>query len=127
MVLGVFGAATAFVLVLLLGGLIVGMRFRPSDEERAARAEARSQRLHPVEVAGLYADHCASCHGPSGQGLSGPGFAGISTRLTEDELVDVVRNGRNAMPRFAGVLLDAEIEAIVDYSRTKLDGAGAVG
>lgn len=124
MLFGVLGAATSFVLVLILGGLVLGAGFSPSDDERAARAEVRSQNLDPDDVARLYAGRCASCHGPAGQGLIGPGFARISTRLTVDEHLDVVRNGRNNMPAFAGILLDAQIEAVVDHERTVLDGGG---
>lgn len=121
--LGLLGAATSFVFVLLLGGLVLGMGFSPSDDERAVRAEVRSQSLGEGDVARLYATRCASCHGPTGQGLIGPSFARVSTRLTVDEHIAVVRNGRNNMPAFAGLLLDAQIEAVVDYERTVLDGS----
>ncbi len=121
LVVGAFGAAISFVVVLLLGAIVLGMGFGPSDDERIARAEARSLDLSEAEVAQIYSARCASCHGPTGQGLIGPGFARVSVRLTVEEHVDVVRNGRNTMPAFAGILRDGEIEAVVAYERDILD------
>jgi mono/diheme cytochrome c family protein len=59
---------------------------------------------------------CGSCHtfGPANaSGTIGPNLE--ETALNRDEIADVVRNGRNAMPAFGGRLSDGEIEAVADF------------
>lgn len=68
-----------------------------------------------------YALHCASCHGPAGQGLF-PGAPKFSRgeRLMQSDLalLNSVRVGKNAMPAFMGMLRDREILDVVAYLRT---------
>lgn len=61
---------------------------------------------------------CASCHGGDGSGGFGPSLRGVADRLTVEQHLAVVREGRNTkMPAWAGVLSDDEIKAVVDYER----------
>lgn len=65
----------------------------------------------------LFAENCAGCHGVSGEGFVGPplapaGFASLVGPM-------VVDGGIN-MPGFAGVLSDAEVEAISTYVADEL-------
>jgi polyvinyl alcohol dehydrogenase (cytochrome) len=68
----------------------------------------------------VYAQSCASCHGGTGEGGSGPSLVGVDDRLTHDEHLDVVRDGRGDMPGWEDDLTAEEIEAVVDYQRTVL-------
>jgi polyvinyl alcohol dehydrogenase (cytochrome) len=68
----------------------------------------------------VYEERCASCHGGNGEGASGPTLAGVADRLTVDDHVAVVRDGRGQMPGWDGRLSDEEIEAVVDYERSVL-------
>ena len=70
----------------------------------------------------VYQERCASCHGGNGEGASGPTLAGVADRLTVDDHVAVVRDGRGQMPGWDGRLSDEEIEAVVDYERSVLSG-----
>lgn len=119
--IGLFGAASAFVILLLVGAVVVGVGFGPSESERAALAEARSRNLTADDAARLWSTRCAACHGGGGQGLTAPGSNGVSERLTVAEHVEIVRDGLNSMPAFGGVLLEAEIEAVVAHQRNVLD------
>jgi mono/diheme cytochrome c family protein len=48
-------------------------------------------------------------------------MVGVADRLTRDEHLTVVREGRNGkMPAWEGTLTDEEIEAVVDYEREVL-------
>ena len=77
----------------------------------------------------LYRTSCASCHGDRGQGGVGPELTGVASRLTRDQHVTTVRDGRpgTQMPAFGATLTDAEIDAVVDHERSALarPGGGA--
>ncbi len=84
-----------------------------------------------VEAAGgvdgslLYKKSCARCHGGDGSGGIGPKLAGkvlVSFPDAADQIA-VVTNGRKGMPAFSTRLTEAEIAAIVDFTRTTLSGA----
>jgi len=70
------------------------------------------------DVAALFAQHCAQCHGPDRLGLMGPALLPENlTRLKKAEAIETISNGRAAtqMPPF-GRLLDAQqIAALVDF------------
>lgn len=78
----------------------------------------------PVQDDGarIYAASCSGCHGPQGQGLSGPPLA---RRLVErfpdpaDQAV-VITNGRNGMPAFGSRLTPEELQAVVEFTRSRL-------
>lgn len=69
----------------------------------------------------LYAMHCAACHGMRGEGVmpEAPKFRG-GERLDQPDmmLMQSVRNGKNKMPPFFGILKDPDILDILSYVRT---------
>ncbi len=79
----------------------------------------------------VYGDRCAACHGDSGGG-DGPGAAALDPKprnfrdpdfwrgRTAVQMKLVVKDGKpgTLMAPFAGVLSDAEIDAVVGYLRT---------
>lgn len=75
------------------------------------------------EGASLYATRCASCHGPDGGGGFGPALGGgiVVQRYPDPaDQTAVVVNGRGSMPSFADSLTEAQIAAVVEYTRTGL-------
>lgn len=79
----------------------------------------------PVLVEGreVWSDSCARCHGADGSGGSGVKLSeGRAEELHPEvaTMVDVVREGKGAMPSFGGSLDDDEIEAVVRYVREVL-------
>lgn len=79
----------------------------------------------PRTGATLFAEHCAACHGPAGQGGFGPRLAGSSRAANENNVSDAVRFGRGAMPGFAPVLSSEELTALIDYVTRELAGVAA--
>lgn len=69
----------------------------------------------------LYNVHCSICHGMRGEGImpDAPKFR-LGERLDQPDmaLLQSVRNGRNKMPSFFGVLKDPDILDILSYVRT---------
>jgi cytochrome c551 len=70
----------------------------------------------------IYQQSCAACHGGAGEGASGPSLAGVAGRLTVEDHLAVVRDGRGNMPGWEGTLSAEEMEAVVEYERTVLSG-----
>lgn len=64
----------------------------------------------------LFVKYCASCHGTDGKlGLSGAKDLTLS-KLKDDELIDVITNGRNGMPPMKGLLgSEEDILAVSEY------------
>ena len=74
-----------------------------------------------VDGRALVADRCASGHGVGGDGGAAPQLSGgrVAARFPDiQDQVGLVRDGRGAMPAFAGRLTEDQIRAIVSYTRT---------
>jgi len=72
-------------------------------------------------VAALYAQHCASCHGVKRLGGMGPALLPQNLkRLKRQEAVRVISEGRVAtqMPAFAGVLTNEQIAGLTELAYT---------
>ena len=84
---------------------------RPSDEERGKQ---------------LYERHCGQCHGPAGKG-DGPATTALVAKVPDltgtleesqlDAAVDVVENGRNAMPGFEQSFDKYDARRVIRYAR----------
>lgn len=58
----------------------------------------------------LVKKNCTSCHGGNLEGMGNtPALNDVGSRLSEEEILDVINNGRNAMPK--GLLSGADAEA----------------
>ena len=71
----------------------------------------------------VYLDSCARCHGPDGEGAIGPKLAGGAVVKAFPDRADQIRlveDGEGTMPSFKGDLSPAEIQEVVDYTRTGL-------
>lgn len=65
-----------------------------------AQQQAPTENQHEQEQAiGLFAQHCANCHGSFGEGRgTNPAIKG--TRLAHDQIATRIRTGKGAMPAF---------------------------
>jgi len=88
---------------------------------------------HDVELAGdaargavLYAEHCASCHGVDGQGVTAPslGDQALLANASDAFLKYAIVNGRDGTPMvsFAGQLPESDIDALVAFLRSQASG-----
>jgi mono/diheme cytochrome c family protein len=87
----------------------------------------------------VYANHCAVCHGPSGQGdgpIVGQGsnrfpavvpslVQGAALGRSEGYVYGIIRVGRGLMPAYGGRTTDRERWAVVNYVETLQRGGGA--
>jgi len=104
----------------------------PSEAGEEENDEVGPSTAVRVNGADLYTQHCATCHGPQGEG-SGPfpPLAGSAWVTGEEETaIRILLNGlqgpvevqgrsyRNVMPAFGRRLTDAEIAELLSYLRT---------
>jgi len=76
--------------------------------------------------ADTYKVKCLMCHGADGQAATPAGKAlkaasfkdPAAVKATDNELIAIVKNGKNKMPAYAGKLTDGEIKAAVAHVRT---------
>ena len=74
-----------------------------------------------VDGRAVYANNCARCHGTTGQGGVGPK---LSAPALKKQFADIrtqvlfVSQGAGVMPAFGTTLSPAEIQAVVEYTRT---------
>lgn len=76
-----------------------------------------------TDAAGVYARHCASCHGAGRLGGVGPALLPENLRrLRKNKAAEAIRNGLPAsqMPAFAETLSDTRIESLVEFVYTPL-------
>lgn len=89
---------------------------------RVAPATSPPATPRPGEARGafVYRTQCAGCHGTAGEGNLGPPLTGVAERITEADQVELVRAGRARMPAFAPGLSEADIAAVVAFTRQEL-------
>lgn len=60
-----------------------------------------------------YQSSCAGCHGGNLEGGAGPALSDVGSRLSKDEILDIIKNGRPGMP--AGLLQGDEAENVAAW------------
>ncbi len=68
----------------------------------------------------IYAANCVACHQANGAGVPGafPALAGSQVvNGSQDGQIDILLNGKNAMPAWKSTLSDTEIAAVITYTR----------
>lgn len=69
----------------------------------------------------LFATNCAICHGQSGRSVmpGAPNFdRGEGLMRPDFTLLAAIRNGKNAMPAYQGLLADRDILDVIAFLRT---------
>src|SRR5687768_2326811 len=91
-----------FLIALILA--CTGKEKRPTDHSAA------------FDGAAIYKKYCILCHGADGKlGVNGSKDVTVST-LSKGERIELIKNGKNAMTPFKGILKDEEIEAVAEYT-----------
>ncbi len=126
------GAAfVAFLFVVLIGGVVMAVSLSDDTTSQTVASDSQTgasgaEVEQDVDSSGLgkdvYAASCSACHGANGEGVVGPTFKEVTTRIPDAALhVLVVNEGRGAMPSFKATLTPEEIDAVVAYEREVLN------
>lgn len=70
----------------------------PYSTENTVSAE-KSSTTDDFNPATFYQNTCSSCHGSNFEGGSGPSLLGIGKNMTENEIMNILLNGKNSMPK----------------------------
>ncbi|MGO4348771.1 cytochrome c [Paenibacillus sp. MCAF9] len=101
------GAVIVFVLLLsACGGGTTG---------EAPNKDNSGEGTESSEAVALYKKRCISCHGTELQGRAGPNLQQVGAKLSEEEIVDVVSNGRKGMPKFESSLTTEQIQSLAAW------------
>lgn len=95
-----------------------------ADYQSTLAAKTTKAELGRTEYQGV----CATCHGMQGQGGYGKPLSTSSLVTSKAALEEIVRNGRNLMPPVGNTWTEAQIDALVQYTRTHIyKGAATSG
>lgn len=67
----------------------------------------------------LYKNNCMSCHGNDLSGRVGPGLQQVGSKMTEENLVEIITVGANGMPGYEKVLSAEEIGQLAKWLSEK--------
>ena len=64
----------------------------------------------------VYKQYCVTCHGVYGDMGASGAFNLTTSVLSVEEKIGVITNGRNTMTPFKGLLSEAKIKAVAEYT-----------
>ncbi|WP_053376428.1 c-type cytochrome [Paenibacillus sp. FJAT-27812] len=83
--------------------------------DKPASGKGEGESVESSEGEALYKKMCISCHGNELQGRAGPNLQKVGARLTEDEIIEIVSNGRKGMPKFGKSISAEEIQSLATW------------
>lgn len=95
-----------FLLIMVFGlGLMFFLSLEGIDnaeemahEEKAAEGEGDKAAGGEFDPEAHYQSSCIGCHGSSYEGGAGPSLVGVGEKLSQEEIQDIVVNGKGSMP-----------------------------
>ncbi len=113
-------ATLSFMLLLASYGLAEMSRNAPVQELAAGVVTDATQSGYDIQLHGkaVYDANCVICHGADGA-LGAVGAKNLATsQLTTEEAVQIITNGKNAMPKYKKALSEQDIKAVAAYIQT---------
>lgn len=105
----IFGAG------LLLAACGGGEEAEPADTSTPESGATETASVDPEKIVNA---KCTSCHGGNLEGMGNfPALSDVGSRLSKDEIADVIENGRNAMP--PGLITGEDAEAVATWLSEK--------
>jgi cytochrome c550 len=93
-----------FVLIMVMGiGLMFLLSFKGLGDSKdlAKEKEGGGEKTEETAEANpedFYQQSCAACHGNQYEGVSGPSLKGVGSKYSQEEIQDILTNGKGAMP-----------------------------
>ncbi|MEC5422233.1 cytochrome c [Virgibacillus sp. C22-A2] len=113
-IIAIFGILTVIVIS------FVGLNQR-EDIQQAEEGGTEQTDEQEGETTGdpdeIYQANCSSCHGGDLSGGNAPDLTQVGSKLSEEEIQDVIINGQGSMP--AGMATDTEAEVLATWLSEK--------
>ncbi|MFC2948376.1 cytochrome c550 [Virgibacillus sediminis] len=82
-------------------------------EESEGNAEESGEGETTADPAAIFEANCASCHGADLSGGAGPDLTEVGSRLSQEEIKDIIINGQGSMP--AGMATEPQAEVLSQW------------
>jgi quinoprotein glucose dehydrogenase len=73
----------------------------------------------------IYAQNCVACHGANREGEGAPALIGVSQRLADQSILQIIEHGQGQMPAFGTVLDAGQRAAVLAFLKTGAEGPRA--
>lgn len=97
------------ILFFLISGILIAACGAANTEKKATKAQLAKGKE-------VYTKYCELCHGPDGKLALNGAYDITVSPLTLEERVELIRNGRNLMTPFQGILSAEQMELAAYYS-----------
>jgi len=87
-------------------------------EDKVKKNNKKPATKKKVDGSKVYKQYCVTCHGVSGDMGASGAFNLVESKLSLEEKISVITNGRNTMTPFKGLLSEAKIKAVAEYTET---------
>ena len=92
----------------------------PPAQQEEQTGEQTQEEGDFSEAQAIFQNQCVSCHGADLQGtMANTNLTQVGSRLSQEEIAQVITNGRNIMPSFKGKLSEEEINLLAEWLATK--------
>ncbi|MGD8190252.1 c-type cytochrome [Brevibacillus ginsengisoli] len=92
---------------------------QPAAQQPASTPSQGADTVDTAKAEGVFKQTCAGCHGVDMQGQIGPKLADIGSRLSKDQILDVLKNGKGGGGMPAGLVQGADAENLAAWLATK--------
>ncbi len=87
------------------------------NKDTSSNSENETTTVDAGDAAKLYENKCSACHGQDLAGGGAPDLTKVGTRLSEDEIATILKEGKGGMP--GGLLDESETAQMSEWLATK--------
>jgi mono/diheme cytochrome c family protein len=102
---------------ILLAGCLVFLLFFYEGTQPAPKATADGKTTTAGNPEKIVSTSCMTCHGENLKGGAGPALDKIGAKYAENEIENIINQGKNAMP--AGIVSPEEAKVVAEWLAQK--------
>jgi cytochrome c551 len=104
------------VINIILAGFLVFLLFYYEGPEHAAKAGSETTEGETVsaqKAEEIASTACMTCHGENFKGGAGPALDKIGSKYAQNDIENIIKNGKGAMP--AGIITPEEAKIVAEW------------
>ncbi|MFU0791447.1 cytochrome c550 [Cerasibacillus sp. JNUCC 74] len=105
------------VIVISFVGLNQREDIKKAEEGGGEQTEKSQEGETSDDPEAIYESNCSSCHGADLSGGAGPDLTQVGSKLSKDEVQNIIINGKGQMP--PGLATEAEAEVLAEWLAEK--------